>query len=158
MHSAIVLALTIVVMPSSFNSVPIQNPSPPALRTLVQTFQTVWDAHDAGRLAELFSDDADQIMGDGPTTAGRQAIRQWWQARFASMERGRKITLTVSSARLISPDVGVINTVAVTGGRDSQGQSLPSDTDRGTWVVVNKAGQWLIAALRVYPAERASRR
>jgi hypothetical protein len=35
---------------------------------------------------------------------------------------------------------------------------LPSDTDRGTWVVVNKAGQWLIAALRVYPAERASRR
>jgi uncharacterized protein (TIGR02246 family) len=157
MHTALVLALVIVVMPSSFGSAAIQN-SPAALRTLVQTFQTVWDAHDAVRVADLFSEDADQIMGDGPTTVGRQAVRQWWETRFASMEPGRRITLTVGSVRLISPDVGVINTVAVSGGRGLQGQSLASDTDRGTWVVVNRAGQWVIAALRVYPAEHAARR
>jgi len=153
MNVALVLTLAAVVVIPSLGSAPTQDSPPPALRTIVQTFQDAWDTHDAARLTELFTDDADQIMGNGPASVGRSAIRRWWEARFAGMERGRTIKLTVNSVRLISPAAGVINTVAVTGGRDSQGQPLPSNTDRGSMVVVNRAGQWRIAALRVYDAE-----
>ncbi len=129
-----------------------------ALRGTVESFQTAWNAHDAAAVVALFIDDADQVMGDGPMTIGRQALQQWWGARFAGMEAGRRITLTVSAVRLVTPQVAVINTVATSGGRDAQGHALPSDTDRGTWVVVQKSGRWLMAALRVYPAEHAAAR
>jgi uncharacterized protein (TIGR02246 family) len=158
MNIALVVSLAAGVMLPSAGSAPDQDAPPVALRTIVQTFQDVWATHDAARLTELFTDDADQIMGNGPASVGRPAIRRWWEARFAGMEQGRSITLTVSSVRLISPDAGVINTVAVSGGRDPQGQPLPSNTDRGSWVVVNRAGQWRIAALRVYDAEGAPSR
>jgi len=128
-----------------------------ALRNRVEAFQTAWNAHDAAGVAAFFTDDADQVMGDGAAVSG-PAIQRWWQESFATMEPARRITLTVSSVRLLSPDVALINTVAETGGRDAQDKGLLTSKDRGTWVVVQKRGQWLMAALRVYPAERASPR
>jgi uncharacterized protein (TIGR02246 family) len=124
-----------------------------ALRDMVESFQTAWNAHDAAGVVAMYADDADQVMDDGPTTVGRQALQQWWAARFAAMEPGRRITLSVSAVRLVTPDVAVINVVATAGGRDAQGQALSSSPDRGTWVVVRRGGRWLIAALRVYSAE-----
>lgn len=158
MHIALVVSLAVGITLPLFGSAPPQDSLPVAMRTLVQTFQDVWNAHDAARLAELFADDADQIMGNGPVTTGRPAIRRWWEARFAGMERGRSIALSVGSVRMISSDAGVINTVAASGGRDAQAQPLPPSSDRGTWVVVSKAGHWHIAALRVQQAEPASSR
>ena len=159
MRISLVVTLAGVVMLPSFRPAAGQDSPPPALRVLIQSFQDVWNAHDASRVADLFTDDADQIMGLAELTTGRPAIRRWWDARFAGMERGRTITLTLSSARLVSPDVAVINTIAATAGRDPQGQPLPATTDRGTWIVVSKAGNWRIAALRTQQqAERASSR
>lgn len=158
MHIVLVVSLAAGAMLASVGAAHAQGTSPPALRTLVQTFQEAWDAHDATRLAELFTDDADQIMGNGPVTVGRAAIRRWWDTRFAEMERGRRIALTLNSVRLISPDVGVINTVGVSADRDPQGRPRAADEDRGAWVVVNRAGQWRIAALRVHAAERSPSR
>jgi uncharacterized protein (TIGR02246 family) len=158
MHISLVVTLTAVVWLSSFGSALAQNAPPPGLRALIQTFQDVYNAHDASRMADLFTDDADQIMGPGPLTTGRPAIRRWWESRFTAMAPGRTITLTPSSIRVVSPDVGVINTVAVTAGRDPQGKLLPSDTDRGSWIAINRAGQWRIAALRVLEPERAPSR
>lgn len=128
-----------------------------ALRDRVEAFQTAWNSHDAAGVAASFTDDADQIMGDGAATSG-PALKRWWQETFATMEPARRITLTVSSLRLVSPDVALINTVAKSGGHDAQGKELATSTDRGTWVVVHKRGQWLMAALRVYAADRVSPR
>src|SRR5712692_2470642 len=102
MRIASVVALVIVTASPNVARAQAQDPSQ-ALRARVQLFQTAWNAHDAGAVAAFFADDADQVMGDGPTTVGRQALEQWWRARFASMEPGRRITLTVSSLRLIAP-------------------------------------------------------
>jgi hypothetical protein len=85
-------------------------------------------------------------------------LQRWWRDRFASMEPGRRITLTVSSLRPLSPDVAVIDTLAVSGGRNAQGQELSTSNDRGTWVIVHRGGHWLIAALRVYPAAQVAPR
>src|SRR5713101_5475576 len=83
-----------------------------ALRGMVESFQTAWNAHDAAAVVAMYTDDADQVMADGPTTVGRQALQQWWAARFASMEPGRRISLSLSAVRLVTPEVAVINTVA----------------------------------------------
>jgi uncharacterized protein (TIGR02246 family) len=150
-----VLWIVLLMMSPHSAPAPLQDPSVQAIRAQVETFQTAWNAHDPVALSALLTEDADQIMGDGPNTSGRQALQQWWKNRFATMEPGRTITLTVTSVRLITPDVGLLNTIAKTGGADAQGKALPSDTDRGTWVVMKKDGKWFIVALRVYPAEHA---
>lgn len=150
----VLVVATIVVLTSSPNVLRAQTSDPSqALRNRVQAFQTAWNAHDAAAVAAFFTDDADQIMGDGPTTRGLPALRQWWRDRFASMEPERRITLTVSSLRALSPGVAVIDVVAVIRGRNAQGQELSTSNDRGTWVVVQTGGQWLIAALRVNPTQ-----
>jgi len=148
---AVVTGLANPVYPQS------QEPSQP-LRTIVQSFQTAWNAHDAGAVVAFYTDDADQVMNDGPTTVGRQALQQWWRSRFASMEPGRKIALTIAAVRLITPEAAIINVIATSGGHNAQGQALPASADRGTWVVVKKSGRWLMAALRVGPAEHAPAR
>jgi uncharacterized protein (TIGR02246 family) len=155
----VMVVATVVLLANARNVVPEQTPDPSqALRNRVQAFQTAWNAHDGAAVAAFFTDDADQIMGDGPTTRGLPALQQWWRDRFTIMEPGRRITLTVSSLRLAGPDVGVIDTLAATGGSSAPGQELSTSTDRGTWVVVQRGGQWLIAALRVYPAAKVTPR
>src|SRR5213594_2729439 len=109
----VVPAIAFVVLITSPCVVHSQAPDR-ALRDMVESYQTVWNAHDAGSVVAMYTDDADQVMDEGPTTVGRQALQQWWAARFASMEPGRRITLSVSAARLVTPDVAVINTVATT--------------------------------------------
>ncbi len=152
--------LAAVLITSSLNAAQAQTPDvSQALRARVEAFEAAWNAHDASAVVALFSEDADQIMGAGPTTRGRQALQQWWRDRFANMAQGRRIALSVSSLRLIAPDVALINTAAEsTGGRNAQGQDLPPSNDRGTWVLLRSGGQWLITALRVQPAEQTPTR
>ncbi len=150
----------IVLISGSLSPVRGQAPdAAQALRSRVEAFQTAWNAYDASAVAAFFADEADQIMEAGPTIRGHQAIQQWWRDRFASIERGRKIALGVSSIRLITADVALVNTTAKgTGGRNAQGQEVPPENDRGTWVLIRQGGQWLITALRVQPAEEGAAR
>jgi uncharacterized protein (TIGR02246 family) len=147
-------AIAVVVLMTSPCVVYSQVQAPDrVLRDMVESFQTAWNAHDAASVVAMYTDDADQVMHDGPTTVGRQALHQWWAARFAAMEPGCKITLSVTAVRLVTPDVAVINVVATTAGCDAQGQAPSASADRGTWVVVRRGGRWLMAALRVCSAE-----
>src|SRR5436305_561058 len=83
---------------------------------LDSAFQTAWNAHDAVAVSALFTPDADQLMGDGPVTQGKNAVQQWWRDRFAAMPKGTSIVLTVRSVRVITPDVALLNVLAkVTG-------------------------------------------
>ena len=136
---------------------PPQDPSQ-ALRQMVQAYQTAWNTHDAAAVVAFYTEDADQVMQGGATTVGREALTQWWRTRFAAMEPGRKIALTVTAVRLVTPQVAIVNTIATTGGQDAHGKELSGATDRGTWVVIQKDGHWLMAALRVGPAEEGAAR
>lgn len=155
MSIASLLALVLVTASAGVVRPQAQDPAQ-TLRGMIRSYETAWNAHDAAAIAAYFTDDADQIMTDGPTTVGRDALGRYWAARFKVMEPERKITLTVTAIRIVTPVVAVINTVATTGGRTAQGKALAPSTDRGTWVVVQKNGRWLIAALRVYPTEQAT--
>jgi uncharacterized protein (TIGR02246 family) len=125
-----------------------------AIRARIEAYLTVWNSHDPSALAAFFTDDADVIMGNGPITRGRQAIQELWRNYFATQEPERRATLVVDSVRLITTDVALINIATTTGGRNAQGQELHTRKARGTWVLVDQGGEWVIAAMRGMPTEQ----
>ena len=64
------------------------------------------------------------------------------------------MVIEVQAARLIAPDVAVLNVTTTTQGRSAQGEELRSRDARGTWVVVREGGTWRIAAMRGMPTEK----
>ena len=80
-----------------------------------------------------------------PPRSGRAAIRDASNAALAGWPVNRRFVLTLTSARMLSPNIAVLETEATF----SDGAVPPN---RGTLVVVREGAQWLITALRVYPA------
>lgn len=118
-----------------------------ALRARVVAFEAAINTRDMAGLAALYASDADLIVIDGPLVAGRASIQAATERDWGTGSATRRITLTVTGIRFIGSDIAVINTRA----RFNEG---PVREDRGTWIAVRQAGNWLIAALRVLPAAR----
>ncbi|HUE84723.1 MAG TPA: SgcJ/EcaC family oxidoreductase [Vicinamibacterales bacterium] len=119
-----------------------------AIRAHAAAVERAINGRDAAALVALFTPDGDEINGDGPRLVGRDAIRQAQEARHAERPPTMQFTLEVTGIRFLGPDTAIVETVA----RFSEG---PIRSNRGTWVSVRQSGTWLIAALRVYPAEQS---
>ncbi len=119
-----------------------------AIRAHAVAVENAINNRDAAALVALFTPDGDEILGDGPRLVGREAIRQAQEARQAQRSPTMRFTLEVTGIRLLGQDIAIVETTA----RFSEG---PIRANRGTWVSVRQGGKWLIAALRVYPAERS---
>jgi uncharacterized protein (TIGR02246 family) len=122
------------------------------LRARVRAYERVWNTHEAAAVAGFFTEDADMIIGNGPRVAGREAIQQWWAGYFVRIAATREATFGIESLQLISHDVALINVNSTTAGREEAGQEMPTRLARGTWVMVQRSGDWLISALRGLPA------
>ena len=128
-----------------------QASEPEQLGELVQEYVQTWQSHDAERLAAFFADDADMIIGIQPRIVGQAAIEAWWSHYFSRLDRGRLLAISIESARILGPDVALINVATTTSGIHSDtGESLESRKARGTWVVTRSAGGWKISALRAH--------
>ena len=123
---------------------------------LVKAYQHTFSTRDATAVSEFFSEDADVLVGNLLEARGRQAVRDFWDAYFTKQEPGRRAVFTVNSFRMITEDVAVINLGSVTGGRDALGIELKTRKARGTWVVHQLNGKWLINSVCMMPAESDS--
>ncbi len=119
-----------------------------AIRAHAVAVENAINKRDAAALVALFTPDGDEIIGDGPRLVGREAMRQAQEARLAQRSPTMRFTLEVTGIRFLGQDIAIVETTA----RFSEG---PIRANRGTWVSVRHGGKWLIAALRVYPAERS---
>jgi uncharacterized protein (TIGR02246 family) len=119
-----------------------------AMRAHAVAIENGINKRDAAALSALFTPDADEINGDGPRIVGRDAMRRVDGAELAKWPPTRRFNLAVTGIRFLGPDTAIVETLA----RFSEG---PVRANRGTWVAVRQDGKWLIAALRVYPAQRA---
>ena len=118
-----------------------------AIRANVAAFQTAWNKRDVAGVVATYAPDGDIVVFDGPRTAGREAIRREMEANLSTTPSTKRITLTVSSIRFLGHDVAIADTEA----RFNEGAVLEN---RGTSVFVRRNGSWLVAALRVFPAQR----
>ena len=121
------------------------------LEEFVRMYEAAWQAHDAERLGEFFSEDADMIIGILPWMIGRDAIVASWSRYFSRIDNGRLLTISIESIRSLSPNVALINVETTTGGNHSEtNEVLPSRKARGTWVVTRHNNDWQISALRAH--------
>jgi uncharacterized protein (TIGR02246 family) len=117
------------------------------IRANVAAFETAWNKRDMGGVAATYAPDGDVVVFDGPRVTGREAIRKMMEAELSTTPASKRISLTVISIRVIGQDVAIADTVA----RFNEG---PVQENRGTSVLVRRGGTWLIAALRVFAAQR----
>ena len=118
-----------------------------AIREQVTALESAWNKRDAVALAAVYASDGDAIMNDAPLVTGRPALQASAAANLAKHSSTLRISITPTSLRFLSPDVALVNTEA----HFNEGAVRE---DRGTWIFVRRKGQWLVAALRVLPAER----
>ena len=119
----------------------------------IEKYRSVWNAHDAGVLAEFFTEDADFIMGNQPLIRGREGIQNWWLNYFTRQEPERGLSIIVNSFNIITSDIALVNVTTTTGGQDIKGEKLLNRKARGTWVMHKENGTWLIVAMRGMPTE-----
>jgi uncharacterized protein (TIGR02246 family) len=119
----------------------------------VQAYQSAFNTRDPVAIAAFFSEDADLVPGNLPALHGRGAIETWWRTYFGRQEPERRGRFNVTSTRLLTPDVALVNLVTTSGGRGLGGEAVPVRKARTTWLLRRRDGQWLIEAARAMPTE-----
>jgi uncharacterized protein (TIGR02246 family) len=146
----IILTIVLVFCSTGYST---QDKDSTEILAQVNEYQNIWNTHNAAALVLFFTEDADFIMGNMPLVIGRKGIQNWWQNYFNRQKPGRRLTIHVNSLRIIAPDVALINLETTTGRKDNQDKELTKRKARGTWVLHQQNGNWLIVAMRGMPTE-----
>ena len=118
-----------------------------AIRAQLAANFAAGNKRDAIGVVATYAPDGDLMIGAGPRIAGQNAIRDWLHAAWSTAPPDRQGTLTVDSLRFLSSDVAIVESTA----RWTAGEPLQ---DRATWIMVRRDGTWLIAAVRILPAQQ----
>lgn len=111
-----------------------------AIREVVKIYVNARETQDAKAAAELFTNDADQLVSSGEWRKGRDALVK---GAIASSQRNEgKRTVVVESVRLLTPDT------AVADGRYEIASASETRRMWSTFVLTRRDGTWRIAAIR----------
>jgi uncharacterized protein (TIGR02246 family) len=119
-----------------------------AFRQHAAAYAAAINRRDPSGVANLFAENGDLIVADGPLLVGRAAIRADLNNTFSTWPASQQFALAVTGVRMVDPNTAIVETTA----RFSQGTVR---ANRGTAVMVRESGRWLISSLRVYPAQAA---
>jgi len=107
-----------------------------------QEFVAAFNRGDAKAVAGFWTQDAEYLDQVGGQVKGRAAIEKLYARTFAE-NKGAKLRITVLSARLVTPDVGleegITEVTPVSGG--------PPTVARFSAVMVKKGGEWYIESV-----------
>ncbi len=112
-----------------------------AIRQAAADFSEAFNAHDARRVAEHFTDDAD-FISDTEKVVGRSAIQKRHEEFFAKNPKAT-IYLAIDSIRVFG-DTAVEDGRAVIGPMPEEAEAF----SKYTAIHVKKEGQWLLASVR----------
>ena len=82
-----------------------------SIRAHAVAISNALNKRDAAALALLFTQDGDEINGDGPRVAGREAMRRSAAADLAKWTPTMKFTLAVTGIRFLGQDVAIVGSV-----------------------------------------------
>jgi uncharacterized protein (TIGR02246 family) len=115
---------------------------------LAEQFVTIWNAHDMGRLQDLYADDADFVNVIGMRWSGASEIARMHVALHESRMRQTTLRSEGMTVRVLAPSVAVVHdTWVLTGDPGAPGWRI-GEQRRGILVHVLKldgAGKWHIA-------------
>lgn len=109
---------------------------------------------DGEKVAQVFTDDADFIVGDGTHLKGRQEIASYFHKQVEGKDgpgwslKGTSVTADVKNVRFLSDTVALMHT---TGGILIPGEKEVPPERRGiqTWVATKAADGWPAAYVNV---------
>jgi uncharacterized protein (TIGR02246 family) len=108
-----------------------------------QEFIAAFDKGDAKTVAGFWTEDATYVDQSGREIKGRAAIEKLYEKVFAG-QKGAKLTIHVTSAKLLSPDValeeGITEVKPADGG--------PGSAAAFSAVLVKKGGEWYFQSVR----------
>lgn len=113
------------------------------IQDFVAACEVAWNARHAKTITELFCEAGDLLVGNGPRTEGRSAIRAWWVQYFSTQDTAGRNRLSIDSIQLLSADVVLVNLHARV-----SGPGVPPTEDQMTWVLCRENRRWRIAAMR----------
>jgi uncharacterized protein (TIGR02246 family) len=115
-----------------------------AIRGLAGKYSAAFNANDAAAMAQLVSEDFENISADGAHTKGRAAFQKMEEQGIADRQgAGLKLTLAATTGYVRWIDAGH----AVAGGTYTMAGLPPGAPDKGSWIiVVNKGadGRWVM--------------
>lgn len=122
-----------------------------AVRDVVKRYVDAREARDAKALAELFTDDADQLVSSGEWRKGRDQVVKGGLASSAASSGKR--TISVQSVRFVGKDVAIVDGPYEIVGAAAGGENRKMWT---AFVMTRGAGGWRISAIRnMLPAAAA---
>jgi uncharacterized protein (TIGR02246 family) len=108
-----------------------------------QEFIAAFNKGDAKAVAGFWTPEGDLVDEDGRQIKGRAAIQKLYEKVFAG-HKGAKLTVTVISARLVTPDVALEDGITEVAPPDGG----PPATSRFSAVLVKKDGEWYFESVR----------
>ncbi len=118
--------------------------------SLHEKFAEVWDRHDVGALAAMWTEDGDYTEPDGRTVFGRAEVERLYGVEHATVFKESKLNLVVERVRFIADGVAISDgSYELFGVRDPRGKPIGLRSGYFTTVLVRKGDQWKVAAVRL---------
>ena len=123
-----------------------QTPSPESgARQAVQLFYAAFNSHDFGSAAKYTTADWNHINPFGGWTRGREAVLKELEEVHSTILKGVSDTVEEMSVRLAAADVAVVTvTSRMSTFITRDGIKHENEPHIRTFIVVNRAGRWLI--------------
>lgn len=122
-----------------------------AVRAVLDSHYSAWAAGDADAFVGGYTDDATVCL-PGVFNAGRDSVRNYMAGAFAGPLKGSRGIDDPISIR-VDGDIAVV--VSKAGILLAGEQMLPAEREVfATWVLVRRAGQWLVTSYHNCPANR----
>jgi uncharacterized protein (TIGR02246 family) len=117
-------------------------------RPVLAAFHKTWNGHDARAFAAMFAADGLITTVGGTRIQGREQIERYLQPLFTGpIFKDSTHEATMKSARLVSPDIAIIDLDwEMTGARSRDGAPRPQRKGTLNWVLVRKNGRWEIVS------------
>lgn len=117
-----------------------------AIRRILDTYQTAWNAHDAHAFAQIFASDAQFVNVRGIVyPGGRAGIEKAHAPLFKTMFRQSHNTTNGVRLRFLRPDVAVADVRwQMMGSTDHQGRLRPLVRGLRNMVLTKTHGRWQI--------------
>jgi uncharacterized protein (TIGR02246 family) len=118
-------------------------------------FIAAFNAGDAKAIARFYTQDAEYVDQMGHRVKGRPAIQKLYDQQFAE-QKGAKLTITMNSARMVTPDVALEDGLAEV----TPAEGGPPTVAHFTAVLVKKDGAWYFESVHdavAHPPSNAER-
>ena len=137
----LVVALALMLVPAIAGA---QKPDPDGQK-LADQYMAAFNKGDAKGVAALYTTEAVRIGPDGQLLTGRAAVEKTYVDAFAGAAKGAKLTITVGSSHVVTPDVKIME-----GRFNSTGGTNPGG-GRYVNTIVRQSGSWLLASVVTIP-------